>query len=287
VPLSEPLVLDSADERSLDAVDQVLMRAYKMTSRRSRVKRYVALEPGGWVTIRDGSDVVGVGGCIAYRTGGFGWIGLIGTDPSAERKGIARTITAWLVDYLATRGCASVLDASAAGAPLYERMGFADAGLSHVLLAPEVVMASTVLKTDVIVDAMVSTDLSAVSSYDTPRFGADRFALLEYLLSEEPGRSVVARRDGRVVGYAMAQSDSIGPVVADDPDVVRALLGSLLATRWAAPPRLVVPPESMFHAVVSDLGFSVVRSLRRQQLGINALPGSRELICAQTSLGEG
>ena len=42
-------------------------------------------------------------------------------------------ITELLSDVLAGHGCASVLDASLAGGPVYERMGFADHGLTTVM----------------------------------------------------------------------------------------------------------------------------------------------------------
>ena len=78
-------------------------------------------------------SVVGTGCCIAYPDAGFGWIGLVATLPAFQRRGIATAITEFLGRTLAAYGCASVLDASLAGGPVYERMGFADCGVTRVL----------------------------------------------------------------------------------------------------------------------------------------------------------
>jgi GNAT superfamily N-acetyltransferase len=63
-------------------------------------------------------------------SGGFGWIGLIATDPDHSGKGVARAVTSYLVDYLNSIDCGAALDGSGGGAPLYEKMGFADHGLT-------------------------------------------------------------------------------------------------------------------------------------------------------------
>jgi GNAT superfamily N-acetyltransferase len=271
-------------EQVLDAVDRVLMAAYRVTSRRDRIERFLRAEPGGWVVAEDAGKVVAAGGCISYPDAGFGWIGLIGTLPTAERRGLGRLVTQWIVDYLASKGCASVLDGSAAGAPLYARIGFHDAGVSRLLQAPSTVAKVANSKTT----PAVPSDLPAIAKYDRARFGADRSRLLNLMFDLYPDRIVVVRNEGEILGFGVAQDDAIGPVVADTEIVCRDVLSALCNLSWVAPPKLVLPPETDYGPLVSELGFVELRSLRRQQLGrTGSLPGRRNTMAAQSSFGEG
>jgi GNAT superfamily N-acetyltransferase len=277
-------------DQLLEAIDQVLMAAYGVTSRRDRLRRFLLVEPGGWVVAEDDGVVVATGGCIAYPDAGFGWIGLIGTAPMAERRGLGRLVTQWIVDYLATKGCASVLDGSAAGAPLYARMGFEDVGVSRLLEARATMLPlqSPAHPHSVGVTPAAINDLPAIAEYDNSRFGADRSRLLHAMFDLYPNRSVVVRRDGDVLGYGIAQDDAIGPVVADSEEACRDVLSALLNLSWNTPPKLVLPPESNYAQLLSDLGFVELRALRRQQFGrTGPLPGLRHTLAAQSSFGEG
>jgi N-acetylglutamate synthase-like GNAT family acetyltransferase len=89
-PLRNP---DGQLVESLEAVDNILMRAYQMPPRFSRIERYLALDPLGFVIAYCDGTLAGCGGVIAYPSGGFGWIGLIATDPDWTGRGIARATT--------------------------------------------------------------------------------------------------------------------------------------------------------------------------------------------------
>src|SRR3954453_12155212 len=129
-----PRRVDPAVEpATLDAMDVVMQQAYGASSFADSIQRFVATQPDGLVVVEEAGEVVGTGCCIAYEEGGFGWIGLVATAPDHQRRGIATIVTERLSAVLAEHGCASVLDASAAGAPVYERMGFVDHGLTTVM----------------------------------------------------------------------------------------------------------------------------------------------------------
>jgi GNAT superfamily N-acetyltransferase len=54
-----------------------------------------------------------------------GWLAMVVTDPSFQRRGLGQRITQTAVDFLVKRGLSEVmLDASPMGLPLYEHMGF-------------------------------------------------------------------------------------------------------------------------------------------------------------------
>src|ERR1041385_4168599 len=101
-----------------------------------RLRRYLALQPDGWLAADDEGQVVGLVGAVDY--GAFAYIGLMAVRPDRQGQRLGRKLMEALLAMLDARGttCA-LLDASAAGAPLYERSGFVDAGLSLEFWEPE------------------------------------------------------------------------------------------------------------------------------------------------------
>jgi len=274
----------AAEPATLDAMDVVMQQAYGVSSFRSSIDRFVAAQPDGLVVVEVDHQVVGTGCCIAYTDGGFGWIGLVATAPTHQRRGIATAITEHLSGVLAEHGCASVLDASAAGAPVYERMGFADHGLTTVMgLEGGVPSPGGTADCHVV----APTQLDEVVAFDAARFGAARPILLASLNTQNPGRVLVLRRRSEIVGYLVAQERALGPVVADDADALASLVIAALALPWVDLPRINVPPESAHLDTLRSLGFETRRELRHMRRGIDTLPGRRSRVAAQASLGEG
>ena len=259
-----------------------MQKAYGVPTFRAGIDRFVAVQPDGLVVVEDGSEVVGTGCCIAFPEGGFGWVGLVATAPDHQRRGIATAITDVLSDVLADHGCASVLDASLAGGPVYERMGFVDHGPTKVMA-----FAADPPAPGSKCDQLMVGDFDEVVEFDAVRFGAPRSALLAKVIDQHPGRSLVVRRGHRVVGYLVAQEGTLGPVVADGSDALSALIRQSLALDWPSPPRVNLPPESAHVETLLGLGFEVRRELRHMRRGIGPLPGRRDRIAGQVSLGEG
>ncbi len=269
----------------LDAMDIVMQRAYGVPSFRASIDRFVAAQPDGLAVVEHVGSVVGTGCCVAYPDGGFGWIGLVATAPGFERRGIATAITEFLSAVLAGHGCASVLDASAAGGPVYLRMGFVDRGPTRVMGFVGGGGIET-LSTDQCAP-MRGDNFDDVVAFDAMRFGASRRGLLAKVIEQHPGRALVLRRRGRIVGYVVAQEATLAPLVADDFDSLADLTAAALRLDWRSPPRINVPPESGHVASLLRLGFERRRELRHMRRGIEVLPGRRQAIAGQASLGEG
>jgi ribosomal protein S18 acetylase RimI-like enzyme len=263
-------------------MDVVMQQAYGVASFRVSIERFVAVQPDGLVVVEDDGEVVGTGCCIAYPEGGFGWVGLVATAPGYQRRGIATAITDVLAEVLASHGCASVLDASLAGGPVYERMGFVDHGPTKVMAFAGEAPASGSNS-----DPLTTGDFDDVVEFDALRFGSPRAALLAKVIEQHPGRVLVSRRKGRVAGYLVAQEGTLGPVLADDSDCLSALVTDSLGLDWLSPPRITLPPESAHVGTLLTLGFEVRRELRHMRRGIGSLPGRRDCIAGQVSLGEG
>ena len=275
----------AAEPETLEAMDVVMQQAYGVSSFRTSIDRFAAVQPDGLAVVEIDGVVVGTGCCVAYLDGKFGWIGLVATLPDFQRQGIGTTITEFLSDVLGTHGCGAVLDASAAGSPVYERMGFADRGITTVMGYAGDGNPST---DDGDESEPLTTDqLDEVVRFDAPRFGANRGQLLATVIQQHPERATVLRRRGKVAGFLVAQDSTLGPVVADTSESLTSLINAALRLDWPTPPRINVSPESGHLATLRRLGFEVRRELRHMRRGIEVLPGRRESIAAQISLGEG
>jgi GNAT superfamily N-acetyltransferase len=275
----------AAEPATLEAMDVVMQQAYGVPSFRVSIDRFVAVQPDGLAVVEVDGTVVGTGCCVAYPDGKFGWIGLVATLPEFQRQGIGTQVTEFLSDVLGTHGCAPVLDASAAGGPVYERMGFADRGLTTVMgYAGDSDSPAANFEE---CGALIPDDLDEVVRFDAPRFGANRGQLLAKAVGQHPGRAIVLRRRGRVAGFLVGQESTLGPVVTDTSESLTSLITAALRLDWATPPRINVPSESGHLATLQRLGFEVRRELRHMRRGIQVLPGRRESIAAQISLGEG
>jgi GNAT superfamily N-acetyltransferase len=272
-----------AEPSTLDAMDVVMQLAYGVSSFRTSIDRFAAVQPDGLVVVEDGDSVVGTGCCVAYPEGKFGWIGLVATAPGFERRGIATAITEHLSDVLTQHGCAALLDASATGGLVYERMGFVDHGPTRVMQFGGGDVAESAEECG----PLTVDDLDEVTRFDAPRFGASRRDVLATVIQQHPGRVLVLRLRGKVAGYLVAQPATLGPIVADTSESVMSLITAALRFDWPTPPRISVPPESGHVATLQRLGFEPRRELRHMRRGIAALPGRRESIAAEVSLGEG
>ena len=269
----------------LEAMDDVMQKAYNGSSFRAGIDRFAVAQPDGLAVIEADGNGVGTGCCVAYPDGCFGWIGLVATLPGYERRGIATAITAYLGNVLASHGCSSVLDASTAGGPVYERMGFADNGLTRVLHFAGERSGSTTASERCV--SMTADDFAAIVEFDAIRFGASRPALLAKLVDQQPGRALLLRRNDTVVGYVVAQEATLAPVIADDSDSLKCLIEAALQLEWSSPPRINVPPDSEHVDSLLALGFEQRRALRHMHRGIDALPGGRQCVAGMVSLGEG
>ena len=262
-----------------------MQQAYGVSSFRAGIDRFAAAQPDGLAVVEHEGSVVGTGCCIAYRDGGFGWIGLVATAGPFQRRGIATAITEFLSRTLSAHGCASVLDASVVGGPVYERIGFADCGTTRVMSFDGGTRPKTPGEDQC--RPVTPDGFDELVEFDAARFGASRRSLLGKLIEQHPGRSLVLRDRHRIVGYLVAQPGALAPVVADDTASLSALIAAARRFDWGSPPRINVPPESAHFPTLLRLGFEPRRELRHMRRGIEVLPGRRATVAGLISLGEG
>jgi ribosomal protein S18 acetylase RimI-like enzyme len=274
-----------AEPATLEAMDGVMQRAYGVSSFRSSIDRFVAAQADGLAVIEADGRVVATGCCVAYPTGRFGWVGLIATEPAFERRGLATAITEHLSAVLAAHDCASVLDASAAGAPVYARLGFTDHGLTTVMTLGDHV--SVGFPGGARCATIAAADIDELVAFDAARFGGERAALIAKLVDQHPDRTFLVRSAGAISGYLVAQESTLAPVLADDTETLTALIATAVELPYSTRPRINVPPDSEHLTTLARCGFEQRRQLRHMHRGIGGLPGKRSAVAGMVSLGEG
>ena len=162
-----------------------------------------------------------------------GTIGMVLVAPEQQGRGIGRALMTALIADSGTR--ALMLNATAEGLPLYEKLGFVSAGFvrqHQARLAERPVLPPAPA---VPLRRAVPADRAALCALDAAVFGADRSGLLGSLLTT--GDAWLVDRAGLPVGFAVLRAFGrgtiIGPIVARGEDEAIALLA---AAAKAAPP---------------------------------------------------
>ena len=176
----------------------------------------------GWVAEQDGA-VVGTGLC--WKQGdGHASLGMIIVSPEHQGKGIGRELMQLVLEELGDR-CV-LLNATAAGQPLYERMGFAAIG---TLCQHQGILAAippVALDGGARVRPAGPEDLPAIVALANRATGMARDALVRALAGL--GDVSVLERDGAPLGFSILRQFGrgrvIGPLVAPDADGARALV---------------------------------------------------------------
>jgi GNAT superfamily N-acetyltransferase len=175
---------------------------------------------GAFLADRDGATL----GTSAYiRYDSLAWVAMMLVDPGERRSGIGSRLLEAALEALRDFPCVG-LDATPLGAPLYRKYGFVE----HSELARMKGMVQFAPSERAA--AMMTCDLGEVCQLDREVFGADRSQLLAELLRRAPERAWVVRDGSGLLGYCLGRtgrlSTQLGPVVASDAGVARALVES-------------------------------------------------------------
>lgn len=237
-------------------------------------------------------DGVACGTVTVVPYGPFAWIGMLLVDPAFRGRGIG---TALLEAAIAVvpEGVAACLDATPQGEPLYLRRGFAkEYGLARFRRAAAPWRGDAAGGGGIVCQSVSPAVLPELAQYDLPIFGGDRGGLLRELWRRAPQVAYLARRDDQLVGYCLGRSGShceqLGPVIAEDATVARALLAAALQRCFH---RDVILDATESHAawlgMVEGAGFEWQRPFCRMCLGGDSTfgPPSRQFAIAGPELG--
>jgi len=175
-----------------------VLAATGLRARQPELRRYLALEPGGYCAAEADGRPVGLGGFAAYADLAF--VGNMAVVPEMQGRGVGRAILHRMLEDIDRCGIpTTLLEATPEGEPLYRKSGFVE---EHRTLAYAGSGAfrpgeAPVPETGLAVRTLTEADLDAVAAFDRPRFGGSRLPALARFLQDFPGRGRLARRPSR------------------------------------------------------------------------------------------
>ena len=189
--------------------------------------RLLQCPPGGCFGAFLDGRLIGTVTTVVYGRE-LAWIGMMLVDSEYRRRGLGTRLMQTALKYLQRIGVNSVkLDATPAGRPLYESLGFRSEGLIERW---EGRGRPGVKKNGLAWNEGLRL---AVYAFDQRAFGADRTWMLASLIADSPVAPLVAMTpDGQLEGFALArpgrQAFYIGPVAARSRETALVLLDEIL-----------------------------------------------------------
>lgn len=208
------------------------------------------------------------------------WIGMMLVNQAYRRQGISKKLMAAVIQTL--NAASSIkLDATPAGYPVYEKLGFRQE-YKLIRMTCDSFTPSTIdqeISSNVI--PLTTENLFEISPIDEEAFGSDRRLVLTHAQSQQPHLGCMYKEDGNVKGFVLARSGTrylhIGPLVASDSQVARTLL-SYAGTRRRNISLVVDTPvfNPEWVSWLEYCGFKKQRDLYRMYLKSNSYPGKPE-----------
>ncbi|WP_417850432.1 GNAT family N-acetyltransferase [Thalassoglobus sp.] len=191
------------------------------------------------------------------------WIGMMLVHPDFRRQGIATALMKHVIAWLEERGTECIkLDATPAGATVYEQLGFKREWDFHRYEKPGDV--GTVENVEGLEDFQVE-------QFDKKAFGVDRSEWLSRLAADS---KVVSQQNGYGMLRPGRLATYLGPVIAETPDLAEDLIHQLISEQhktifWDAP-----GPNTDAVELTKRFGFQPVRPLIRMWRGENLVVGN-------------
>ncbi|MBW0450759.1 GNAT family N-acetyltransferase [Paraburkholderia phenoliruptrix] len=242
--------------------------------------KFVAQLGTGFVA-EDASGVIGTALCWKYGRDRAS-LGMVIVSPARQGHGIGRKLMELLLEELGGR--ITFLHATAAGQPLYEKLGFRATGTldQHQGAAFQPPLVS--LPAGERLRPLGSSDTARLVELASQASGLDRGEVLPALLENADG--IALDRDGELIGFALfrrfGRGFAIGPVVAPasgDSSRAKALISHWLALNEGVFVRVDTPGDSGLTGWLEQLGLprvdTVVRMVRNaqpQNVAANASP---------------
>jgi hypothetical protein len=221
---------------------------------------------GSFAAVADGRVV---GTAIGIDYGRFGWIAMMLVDPGFRGRGLGARLLQRAMKALPPT-LPLRLDATPLGRPLYQRFGFEDDVVlsRYVADAPAGEDLAVRHATAASIRPLTAAELPSVTEQDTLVFGGHRRKVIEWMVDGAPKYAWVADDNGGRPQYCLGRAgrifDQIGPVVARDPEVAKALVEAAL--RHAATQPAVIDAfdaRETFAAWLRSAGFRAQRPLYR------------------------
>lgn len=275
-------ILSDAD---IEAADDILGSAFQRAeSWQPELSLFQRLQPDGIFLASSAGTPAGMVASIIYSD--YAYVGLMGIHQDFQRQGLGLALMEHLLAWMEEQKVPLVkLDASPAGQPLYEKLGFVP--LEEVYVFQHTGRLDCPHPRGIHLITPQSLDLVAAS--DTLAFGADRSRLLRALLEAYPLRAYrTMNEQGQVSGYLIAQAKRIGPWIMNESRDAERLLLAALSLPFDKNVSVITPAENAEAvALLKRYGFQIARVNRHMAYGPGVFNGQREKVFGQTSLSFG
>jgi GNAT superfamily N-acetyltransferase len=202
--------------------------------------------------------------CLKYSQR-LAWIGLVISDPEYQRRGFARRLMNHAMEYLSDVDSV-MLDASTAGFPVYDKMGYQSLYKIHVYTGE-----SQGFTPSSSIRRMMADDLPTIVDMDCKIMGLPRQQVLNWLF--ETSEAYVATGSGKITGYTFTRPlDPLRLVAwnAQDAATAESLLqfGSNLAAESGRGLHVSIPETNeTARSMVERHGLTIDRSVTRMVYG--------------------
>lgn len=201
------------------------------------------------------------------------WISMVLVDQAWRRRGLGTRLLRRCIAELSAHGVIAGLDATPAGRLVYAPLGFQPLyGLSRLFIDRAVLDAAP--PPGVTLRPLAASDVAALADWDHARTGMRRAALLADLQRRLPAAAWLALRDGALAGCVLGRdgrlSNQLGPVLAEEESVARALIARALGAGGRAAILDVPDPHADLQAWLHANGAVTQRGYTRMLLGAPA-----------------
>ena len=231
-----------------------------------------------------GRKIIGTATAMNY-SGEVAWIGMVLVDNSYRGRGIGKMLLSNLLNRLNSFKSVK-LDATPAGQPLYEKLGFKNEYLIHRMTTLSMKNAQPFLS-GITPEPVLISDIQEISALDASVFSTERISLMKSLINENPENSWCIKRNGRITAFSLGRQGrkyyQIGPVFASSL-VETIILISQTLLKLDGKLLLLDVPANKVELInwLNSIGFVRQRDFVRMYLNENLYPGKPEnqfLIC--------
>ncbi|MBV8622012.1 MAG: GNAT family N-acetyltransferase [Herbaspirillum sp.] len=194
-------------------------------------------------------------------------IGMLLVQAELQRRGLGRRLMQHVAEQVDGRSL--MVNATAAGTPLYKQLGFIQEDVLHQFQGASAQPVLVSLPPGERVRPMGKNDVTTLLELDARATGMDRSKLLLALLEISEG--VALDRDGEMLGFALVRRFGhgrvIGPVVAPDAERAKGLIAHWINTYSDSFVRIDVFASSGLPAWFDKLGMTCVDHVTRMRHG--------------------
>ncbi len=204
------------------------------------------------------------------------WISMVLVNKEYRGRGISKILLNSVIKDL--EFCKSIkLDATPAGQPVYQKLGFSEEYLISDMVN-NLFRGIAVSATENIPQLVTNADIPEIIQFDKLAFGSDRTQLILSLVKDFPEKSWLIKRDNNITGFALGRKGNkyhrIGPVSALTAEDAKILISRALNDLHGQPVVMdILDSKKELADWLGLMGFVKLRYFTRMYLHNNIFPG--------------